>query len=52
MIFQITEDDVDHSSTLDREDIGKWAFILNGCIQITECKSRDEVIEKVTYCMR
>jgi hypothetical protein len=33
MIFQITEEDVERSSTLEKSDIGRWATIVNGCIQ-------------------
>lgn len=31
--FQITQDDVDRSSTLDVADIGKWCYLVNGCYQ-------------------
>ncbi len=30
---QITEDDVERSSTLEQEDIGKWVLIVNGTCQ-------------------
>ena len=32
--FQITREDVARSTTLDEEDIGRWAIILNGAIQL------------------
>lgn len=31
-IFQITQADIDVSSTLEAEDLGKWCFICQGCI--------------------
>lgn len=52
VIFQIDKEDVDRSSTLTKRDIGKWAFVLNGCIQITNCKSRDEVERKLDMIFR
>ena len=30
-IFQITSDMVEHSSTLERQDIGLWCFLVRGC---------------------
>jgi hypothetical protein len=30
-VFQLTEDDVERSSTLDEDDIGKWCYLVNGC---------------------
>jgi len=32
VIFQLTEEDVERSSTLEPEDIGKWCYLINGCI--------------------
>ena len=32
--FQITREDVDRSTTLDESDIGRWAIIINGAVQI------------------
>ena len=31
-VFQLTGEDVARSSTLDPEDVGKWCFLMNGCI--------------------
>lgn len=33
-VFQISEEDVERSSTLEESDVGKWACIICGCIQI------------------
>jgi hypothetical protein len=33
MIFEISEDDVERSSTLEPEDIGKWCFCVRGTFQ-------------------
>jgi len=30
-VFQLTQADIDRSSTLDAEDVGTWCFIINGC---------------------
>jgi len=32
--FQLTREDVERSSTLEDSDIGRWAIILNGAVQI------------------
>jgi hypothetical protein len=31
-IYQLTEDDIIRSSTLDDSDVGKWVWVMNGCI--------------------
>lgn len=31
-IYQLTQEDVDRSSTLDPSDVGKWVWVMNGCI--------------------
>jgi hypothetical protein len=33
MIFQLTQEDVDRSSTLVPSDIGKWCYVNQGCIE-------------------
>jgi len=45
MVFQISEEDVERSSTLENKDVGKWAFVMNGCIQFINAKSQDEAIK-------
>ena len=30
-VFQLTQVDVERSSTLEPEDVGTWCFIVNGC---------------------
>lgn len=30
--FQLTQDDIDRSSTLEQDDLGKWCYVHNGCI--------------------
>lgn len=32
-VFQLTEEQVERSSTLEVSDVGKWCFVLKGCIQ-------------------
>ncbi len=32
--FQVTKEDVERSSTLTKRDIGKWAYVSNGCINV------------------
>jgi hypothetical protein len=31
-IYQLSQEDVDRSSTLDPSDVGKWVWIMSGCI--------------------
>lgn len=31
--FQVSEQDVERSSTLDKSDIGRWALLINGSYQ-------------------
>jgi len=31
-IYQLTEDDLGRSSTLEDCDLGKWVWVMNGCI--------------------
>lgn len=42
MVFQIDSEMVERSSTLTKRDIGKWAFVVQGCIQIIRATSREE----------
>lgn len=46
-IFQIAQEDIDRSSTLDQEDLGKWVYIMNGCI-MGFAESRDELEDMLT----
>lgn len=32
-VFQLTQEDIDRSSTLDDKDLGKWCYIIRGCIE-------------------
>lgn len=32
-IHQLTADDIARSSTLEPEDVGKWVWVANGCLQ-------------------
>jgi hypothetical protein len=32
-VFQITQADIDISSTLEPKDLGKWCYICRGCIE-------------------
>lgn len=41
-IYQLTEEDVERSSTLEPTDIGKWCFLVCGCHQ-GFFDSRDEL---------
>lgn len=45
-VFQLTEEDVVRSSTLDPEDVGKWCFLMNGCI-MGFFDSREECADRV-----
>lgn len=38
MVFIVTQQDVD-SSSLDSTDIGRWAFIVQGCWQLFDTES-------------
>lgn len=29
-VFQITQFDIDHTTTLTQDELGKWAFIIQG----------------------
>lgn len=49
MVFQIDEKIVERSSTLTKRDIGKWAFVICGCIQLTRAKSYEEALEIYRY---
>lgn len=45
MVFQISQEDVERSSTLTKRDLGKWACVIQGCIQILpRVKSREEAV--------
>ena len=48
-MFQITEEDVERSSSLDKNDIGKWCFIIAGTYQ-GFCNTREEAEEKMEIC--
>lgn len=43
--FQISEEDVERSSTLDNDDVGKFGYVMNGCINVVG--SRDEAMQMV-----
>lgn len=32
IIFQVSAEDIERSSTLEAEDLGKWCFTMNGCV--------------------
>lgn len=32
-IFQLEQDDIDRSSTLEQSDLGKWCYVVQGYIQ-------------------
>ena len=34
--FQISQQDINYSDSLEQEDLGKWALIINGCYQFFE----------------
>jgi hypothetical protein len=53
MVFQIEIEDVLRSSTLTRRDVGRWACVIRGCIQILPgVESREEAIESWRYITR
>lgn len=47
MIFQITQDMVDRSSTMEQSDVGRWAYMISGCYQFfdTEEEARESYKE-------
>ena len=45
-IYQLTEEDVYRSSTLEPEDAGKWITVINGCYY-GFWESREEALTKV-----
>ena len=53
MVFQITLEDIERSSTLTRRDVGKWACVIRGTIQILPgVESREEAVESYRYITR
>ena len=44
-IFQITEEDLEWSSTLEPGDVGLWCWIESGCYQ-GFCDSREKAEER------
>lgn len=53
MVFQISKEDVERSSTLTRRDIGQWACVIQGCIQIIpRVQSQEEAMECYRYITR
>ena len=49
MVFQVSQDDVDRSSTLDQDDLGKWCFVLNATIQ-GFCSTQSEALALYQTC--
>lgn len=49
-IFILTEEDVNRSSTLEKEDIGTWCFMMRGCI-MGFYKTESEAHERVDQIM-
>lgn len=45
-MFQIDADMVERSSTMTKRDIGKWAMLVCGCVQML---GRDEAAARVRY---
>ena len=44
-IYQLSSEDVARSSTLEESDIGKWVFVMKGCLMgffdtLEECQDR------------
>jgi hypothetical protein len=52
MVFQLSRDDVERSSTLTRRDIGKWAMVVCGCIQLLNAKTYAEAMRCYREIMR
>ena len=38
--YQITQEHVERSSTLEENDVGRWALSINGSIQLFQTKER------------
>lgn len=48
-IYQLAQEDVFRSSTLDDSDVGKWVWVANGCIQgFTD--THTEAVDMLTNC--
>jgi hypothetical protein len=50
MIFQITAADVERSSTLDEQDIGKWGYLIQGCYQLFESQETAQASYLEVFC--
>jgi len=45
MVFKISKEDIERSSTLTRRDLGKWACVIQCCIQILpRVQSHEEAV--------
>ena len=45
--YQVTEADVDRSSTLEWSDVGRWALNVTGCVQLFD--TREAAAEAKRY---
>ena len=45
--FQISQDGIDRSSTLELIDLDKWALLINGCIQIFSSYERAQEVYNI-----
>lgn len=50
-IYQLTQDDVIRSSTLDDSDVGKWVWVAGGCI-MGFTATREEAVDMLTRGLR
>jgi hypothetical protein len=50
-VFQVTEADVERSTTLEADDVGRWVFLCAGTLQ-GFCESRDECEQIEAEAMR
>jgi hypothetical protein len=51
-MFEITIEDVERSSTMTKRDVGKFAFVLCGSIQILPERNRESAERRYREIMR
>ncbi|HEY9664826.1 MAG TPA: hypothetical protein V6C65_40825 [Allocoleopsis sp.] len=47
--FQVTEEDVERSSTLEPSDIGRWALLINGAYHFFESEEDAEACRREVF---
>ena len=49
-VFQLTQADIERSSTLEPEDVGTWCFLVRGCL-FGFFPTREEAVAKLESVM-